>query len=437
MQNTDTLAGNLSKFIIYNTKTNKSVDLRGGISEFRYYENVLSGSITASAVFTDTGFKAGDNDKPVESVAILDSLPIRGGELVEVEFNDAKDNPTKLSMDLYVNRVKTVSPKTTSETYFIDLCTKEMLANEQSRVVERYDGKISENVKTILQKKLLVKKDIILDDTLIDYNFIGNDRKPFYICNWLASRSAPSGYGKPGSCAGYFFYETYEAFNFRSIDGLLSQNYKKKYLYNDTHETESGFEKVLSYNIDRNIDLQEKLVLGTYSNRSIFFDYYAMDYDVRNFSYDENQKDKVVHAGEDPINYISDEFRLPISRLMTHIKDVGTLPAGKTSVAQLKSWKSSPYNPTWDVEQIMVQSIMRYNQLFSVKINIVVAGDLSLRAGDIVWCKFPQVSGNPNTDQNERTSGLYMISSLCHRITPRDTFTSMTLVKDTFAKKPY
>ena len=30
-----------------------------------------------------------------------------------------------------------------------------------------------------------------------------------------------------------------------------------------------------------------------------------------------------------------------------------------------------------------------------------------------------------------------MIASLCHRITPRDTFTSMTLVRDSFGRKSY
>ena len=26
------------------------------------------------------------------------------------------------------------------------------------------------------------------DNTSLNYNFIGNDRKPFYTCTWLASR---------------------------------------------------------------------------------------------------------------------------------------------------------------------------------------------------------------------------------------------------------
>lgn len=432
MKNKDVLSGNIEKFLITNFNTNASIDISAGITDLRYYENVLSNTITLSVVFTDTGYKQDSNDK--ESMSVLDGLPLRGGEQADIVIEDAKDNPTKLKLKLYLNRVKNVNTKTNTETYIIDFCSKETFANEQSRVVERYSGKISENVKTILTDKLKVEKNIILDDTLIDYEFIGNDRKPLHVCTWLASRSVPSEYGEVYASAGYFLYETYKAFNFRSIDGLMSQKPKNQYVYSDTAEKKDGFEKVLSYGIDRNIDLQEQLILGSYANRSIFFDFYAMDYDIRNYSVDEYQNGKAVNLGKDENIHVADEFRLPISRLMSHILDVGTLPPGKTSLSQLINWKTSPFNPTYDVKTIMVQSIMRYNQMFCIKINIVVAGDFGLNAGDVVYFEFPQVkAGDPDVDV--LSSGKYVISSLCHRITSADTFTSMTLVRDTFRKK--
>jgi len=191
MENKDVLSGNIEKFLITNFKTKASIDISAGITDLRYYENILSNTITLSVVFTDTGYKQDSNDK--ESISVLDGLPLRGGEEVDIVIEDAKDNPTKLKLKLYVNRVKNVNSKTNTETYIIDFCSAETLANEQSRVVERYSGKISENVKTILTDKLKTNKNIILDDTLVDYEFIGNDRKPLHVCTWLASRSVPSG----------------------------------------------------------------------------------------------------------------------------------------------------------------------------------------------------------------------------------------------------
>ena len=134
---------------------------------------------------------------------------------------------------------------------------------------------------------------------------------------------------------------------------------------------------------------------------------------------------------------MSDEFRLPISRLMNRVLDVGALPSGKDIDEQLKTWKDSPFDPTYDATKTMVQSVMRYNQMFLVKINIMIAGDFSLRAGDMIYCEFPQLSTEPNTRPNKKSGGLYMISSLCHSITPKDTYTSLTLVRDTFGIKNF
>ena len=79
----------------------------------------------------------------------------------------------------------------------------------------------------------------------------------------------------------------------------------------------------------------------------------------------------------------------------------------------------------------MVQSIMRYNQLFSVQSSITIDGDFSLRAGDMIKCDFPRVSEDkPTTDKS--SSGQYLISSLCHYITPEKCYTQLGLIRDSY-----
>ena len=126
---------------------------------------------------------------------------------------------------------------------------------------------------------------------------------------------------------------------------------------------------------------------------------------------------------------------LPVSRLMNRVLDVGVLPDGKNTEDELEHWKNTPYDPTFDAAKIMVQSVMRYNRLFYIKINITIAGSFNLRAGDIISCEFPELTTNPNTPTNDESGGLYMIASLCHYLTPKETFTKLTLVRDTFGKK--
>ena len=91
---------------------------------------------------------------------------------------------------LYVNRVSNVIGSTKRLTYALNFCTKEFLANEQTRVVKRYKRpkKISEHVTEILKNVLKTQnfRTEDIEETQQSYEFIGNDRKPFHILTWLA-----------------------------------------------------------------------------------------------------------------------------------------------------------------------------------------------------------------------------------------------------------
>ena len=450
-----TRAGNIREFELFQAKQEggEGIDASDGVVDIKYYEDVLSNSVSLTAIITESGES---DKKSFGNKGILDGLPIRGGEPSHIVIEDHDGHKLKFKEDkkLYVNRVRNVLAGTQKDVYAIDFTSRELFANEQCRVCKRYDGKISENVKKILTEAtsadvgIKTKKKVKVDETAINYNFIGNDRKPFYICTWLASKSIPAEAGKIGGSAGYLFYETHDGFNFRSIDALFDQKSRGNYIFTNTDKNPREYKgKILSYEIDRDIDLQNNLTAGTYANRTLFFDFYAFNYKVRNYSIDQSggagekegagSKGKLVHAGKDDLDSVAEEFRLPISRVMNRVLDVGTLPPGKDIEEQLKNWKNSPFDPTYDATKTMVQSVMRYNQMFLVKINIMIAGDFSLRAGDMIYCEFPQLSTEPNTGRNKKSGGLYMISSLCHSITTRDSYTSLTLVRDTFGIKSF
>ena len=449
-QNAPEQAGNIAKFAISSNFEDNAIDLSAGVVDYRYYESVLSNAVTATATVVETGFKGDEQGNTKTTQGTIDSLPIRGGERTDIIIEDTYGNELKLDDGLYVNRVRDVDPGTQTDLYFLDFASREYFANEQTRVTKRYEGNISQNIETILKDVLEVEGEPDVDDTAEPYNFMGNDKKPFYVCTWLASKSVPVEAGKVGGTAGYLFYETYDGFNFRSIDVLNQQKSKGNYIFTNTADLPKSGEykgKILDYTLNRDIDLQSNLSIGLYSNRTLFFDFYAYNYKVRNFDVDQSggaaskegagSKGKINTLGRDDIDSVPDEFRKPISRIMNRVLDVGSLPSGKNIDEELKTWKNTPYDPTYDATKTMVQSVMRYNQMFLVKINIMIAGDFSLRAGDVIHCEFPELTTDPNTPNNKKSGGLYMISSLCHNITPRETYTSLTLVRDTFGRKPF
>ena len=129
------------------------------------------------------------------------------------------------------------------------------------------------------------------------------------------------------------------------------------------------------------------------------------------------------------------EYTQSPSRMMTHILDVGTLPKGRTMEAQLEDTKDKKDKPNFDARDTMMQSILRYNQIFTIRTDITIPGDFSLKAGDIVKCDFPEMYGAKSGNVNPESEGLYMIAHVCHRITPDSTLTSLSLVRDSYGDK--
>ena len=458
-QNAPESAGNIVKFQISSNFTDNAVELSAGVVDFRYYENVLSNSVTATATCVETGYQSDDSGGATGQQSTVDGLPIRGGERTDITIEDAYGNQLTFEEGLYVNRLRDVDPGTSKDLYFIDFASREFFANEQTRVVKKYEGNIGDNVEKILKDVLKVTSDIEIDNTAVPYNFIGNDRKPFYICTWLASKSIPeiaTEDAKTGikGAAGYLFFQTRDGYHFKSIDKTFTGKPKKKFIFNNSTQLPEGYDaKVLTYDINSDIDVGKNLMMGMYNNRSIFFDPLAFNYEVRSFPKAEVPQvegDIIVeevpteddylalteNAGEEPVSkLIPDEFRQSPTRFMSFITDNGVMPSGIDSQEQLNTWSSEKTKDNYDFKNTASQSIMRYSQLFTVKTEITVPGDFTIKAGDIIKCDFPDLSGSEVKDVNPETQGTYMVASVCHRITPTSSNTSLSLVRDSFGDK--
>ena len=224
MPNSPTQPGNIERFVITSNTGGGSIELSAGVIDFRYYESVLSNTVTATAQIIETGNS--DINK-----GTLDGLPIRGGERTDFSISDNQGN--NLTFPLYVNRARDAIPGTQQDVYVVDFASKEFFGNTQTRVVKRYEGKISDHVQSILTEVLPTEGTLDIDETSLEYNFIGNDRKPFYVCTWLASKAVPS--QGVGGAAGFLFFQTRDGFHFKSIDNIFGEGQSVgKFSYNRT-----------------------------------------------------------------------------------------------------------------------------------------------------------------------------------------------------------
>jgi len=426
---------NITKLEIFSGVGEDSVDVSSGTISLMYYESILQDTVRATVMFADSG-------NAINNKTAVDGLPIIGSEKVLLKFNDNNDN--KLKLTLYVNKVNPMSDQTTKFLTQLDLASKEFFINDKTRLNERFDGKISDYIRKIFtdQNYLGTEKELDIEPVSNNYNFIGNNWKPFYAANWLSKRSVSAENQKLGDSAGYFFFETSEGFKFKSIDGLLAQKQKKSIIYNETPDTRgknipAGYDvKALSFEKDNRVDVQRKLQMGAYSTRTIMFDPFNCFYEVITPNSEEKKESLKLGGKEIPSERLNREFlrsgrNKEFSRTQYMLIDKGTLPSGSTS-QQVEKSKEENYLP----KEILNQSSMRYNQLFASKCSITIPGDFSLHAGDVVFFDAPEPQTDvKNDDVNKETGGLYIISDLCHYISPKETYTKLNLVRDSFGRK--
>ena len=449
----------IKEFSIISNVTGKDVSILDGIIDFKYYESIMQNTVRVTVTYADTGVIKGD---ATNGKSVIEGLPLVGSEKVTVKFEDNNkiiigDKP---KLTLFVNKVTPLIGDSRKSMVALELVSKEYLMNEKgcTRVVRRHNGKISDTVKQIFEKNLKTDKDYKdnIETTENNFNFIPNNKKPMYLLDWLSKKSVPE--GKRGKSAGFFFWETYEGFHYKSIDSLLDREKNKpkiSIIFNDTgddngKEMPAGYQvRAIRYEKGNLIDVQNKFKMGFQSTRIILFNpfdgYYCVTPTQANT--DERPSDTADPTIGKSVNEIetagkklpkmNEELRCTgpgkdFTRTTYYIKDTGTLNSGDTTEEQLKKSKEENF----DFRLIENQAIRRYNQLYSSSTTISIPGIFSLHAGDTVF--IDDASLQVNTDNDERDKehgGLYLISDLVHFLDGSGTWTKINVVRDSFGRK--
>ena len=410
----------------------QDVDIRTGVISIDYYEDIFSPTVTAKILVYNTGDSIEGKDGKIQS--IYNGLPLRGGERVSIriapntEDNGGLDFSENYQDYLYVSSVTNVLSMAKKETFTLNLVSREAITNETTRVPVKFPSSstIDVSVKKILEDYLKTEKEMDVDPVSNAYGFISNMRKPFNIITWLASKSV----SEQGN-AGYFFYQTQDGYQFKSIDNLINQEPKATYEYTEVNmsDTERNNDfNILRYATNKNQDLLEKLKLGAYSSFVATYDPLKSEFNLpqqAEFTLSKSvDKDKTKNLGQElklpPIDDTSDRTLGDIpSRIMTMVLDRGVLEKG------VKTDKNA------DPLQYQAQSLMRYNTLNTQQMHMQVPLNTNLRAGDTIKCMFPKVTSE-DEDVDDEQSGLYLIKEICHHFGDKKSETSMLLLRDTF-----
>lgn len=419
---------------IVSNYTKEPLSILGGTMILEYHESILDTTVRMSVTEIDAGYRdSGEQGSIFEDR----NFNLNAGEFAEIRITDGNKNKLNFVNDnkLRILRTRNIQENVNKINYTIDMTSVEYNDNpkEKCAVNKRYDGRIDDSVRKILTECLKTKKSINIDPVLNSYNFLGRNQTPFHWCLFLATGSIPDIPQAKQNLAGYFFYETSDGYQFRSIDYMFSKKPKKVLIYNQVIEDAPppGYDgKIREYSFNRTLDLKKMMETGALGqSKSRTFDTSPGNkYNENEFNY-KNQFLGNNTGGTQPVVYGDDQNETTKRYFQT--TDKGQIPSGSTK-QQLDKKEEINY----DIDSVVRQSISRYNSLFSTKLSIIIAGDITLRAGDLLHCDFPEVSGERSKTYSTKKSGIYMISDVCHRITKEGCYTSLNLVRDSIGRRP-
>jgi hypothetical protein len=428
------------KELIFYSNYNKPIDVSSGCIELNYYESILDDTVRCSATFADTGYRKGNENGM--SVFEKEDINMTSGEQVDIKIEDGYGTELKFKEgnQLRINGDPSASSEDVNKVVFsVDMYSKECIDNVKADnyVYARYDGKITDSVAAILKGCLKTPKDVIIDPGLNTYNFLGHAEKVFYLCTLLGKKTVPALPNAFGNLAGYLFYENYDGFQFRSIDMLFMQKPKRTLIYNQLiGEIPPGYDgKILAYSFVGSVNLDNVIQTGAmtrarqqrFNRRTKGYDENSYDSDSTYFEINNGGKERIkVAKGTGVQESVTRHFN-------GRSADDGVLPDGFSLSSQIPKAR----RPNFDMNEIVRQSTMRYNQLFAHRLSIAIPGDFNLRAGDLIYCDFPEVSGKTSRVVSQKVGGIYMIADVCHRLTKNSCYTRLNLVRDSIYRKPF
>lgn len=415
----------------------QTADIRIGCAGIDYYEDLFSPSISVKLDIANSGGVIGDGSGA--EVSLYEGLKITGGEKCELRI--LGNSQTNVDLDftttpLYVRNIKNIIRETNREFFSLSLVPESTVKDQVTFLQKAFSasGAISDHVRTILNDSFPGTRINQIDATSNQVGFIGNQMKPYMALINLASKAV----SQDSNSAGFFFYQTGEGFNFRSIDGLISQPVKAIYIYSQVVENSQTYFptpdlpsldfKISDFQVLQNNDVVNKLRGGTYASSKRFFN--PINFTVSNDQdkYDANQyignmknlgnrfKTDELKLSNDSINFAFDP-----SNIINETRDFGTVSQTVTK------------EPTQNVDEFVTQRKMRYNTLFNQVIYIQVPLNTNLHAGDLIECRFPKISNERRDDiDTGHISGIYMIKELNHHFDYKASYTSMVVLRDTY-----
>ena len=446
-----------------NLNPDETIDLKTGVALIEYRESVFSPYVEVTGYLADTGNTVQATDDPDEAVGLLDGQFGEGTEEILFEIEDMKGNKVNLTQDKDLRLATLTSAKQSfqAQTFTLTAVGKEAFDNTlvNNRCTMQYSGKISTIVNTIFKRDLKSSHNIDIDETMNTYHEWGTKRYPFQMILELQKLAIPilqTSEGKKalGKTAGYLFWQTSKGFHFKSLDKLFDTTDKqiKTYIENKKATNEelplvsppgggapvAADGKILYSFNSRSID-----ALGEFesSGRGTVLEVYNPNLaPEEQYKYNE-LKVEVGEDGKSKGNGITAGKNLPIFN-PEYDGELFGIERTRAAFSPVKGQQTVEKQVeetgelNFDVQTTFQQAHQNFRQKMNVITEVIIEADLSLHAGDLIYCEFEEMSTKKTqTGSKDRDSGIYMIADLCHYGDSTKAFTGLHIVRDGYGVK--
>tara|TARA_B100000941_G_scaffold285410_1_gene257426 strand:- start:155 stop:1522 length:1368 start_codon:yes stop_codon:yes gene_type:complete len=406
-------------------------DILPVVQDIVIYESIFSQSISGIITIQDT-------------TDLVNNGPIIGEEKLLIKLLTPQENErpdtvidyTKTPLDIY--KIGTfLGDGEKANVVSLHFASQEVYRNAISKVSRSYKGSCSEIVDKIFRDKEYLDSDkqLTLEETNGLKKIVFPSMKPFKAIDMLCRQSNSKNFKDSPT---YLFYETTKGYNFRSVDGLCSQEPIMEYEENVPDRMVSNGKNIMSnlktineFSIIEPRDTTQNVYEGMLSSNIKVHDIYNKKINYFTYNYfDEFDND--THLEKKPFiseakDKLSNKGLADYSNAMNFV----TITSNGKSFDEPDNY---PYAPD-DLEKIIMRRNSRLRQFQnSVTLNMTVPGNTSIQAGDVLHISIGASSTVTDRTDDPNYTGKYLITKIRHTFNNglkevRHTI-NMTVVKD-------
>jgi hypothetical protein len=419
MANLNPLEIQITDVIIQKFNFSDKLSLMPQFIELTVYQSIFEPVMKAEMLIND-------------SIGLFANYPFTGEEIVTIRYRQLTDvangRDQEKEFKFIIRGVRDIAPSDRTRTvmFIVDLTSVEFLQNTRKLVSHAYNDRVEDMAEQVYREYILddtltkfgMSKPFKKEETIKVRNMIVPNLRPFQGIQWLAKHAVAKNNEDHFT---YLFFENTEGFNFVTIQQLIEDAKKdggRENLRAKPYKFISNVE-LSKRAIDINQDLRlitnivfnkrfssiEKIAGGYYQNELLEVSMVSKGYKSTVTELDPNQ------VG----NYTLERFPLNTKEYINYVKNKpeGVEYANRVRY-MINNWLDyEEQNKDQPNYRLKFGNATKYMYaLNQIDISITVPANMELKAGQIIYCEFPETHGFNNVQIDKYITGLFLITEV-------------------------